>query len=246
MSIRPLPWLLSPPRQTVGHSPGPLRRPTSATSAAVLRLAPALHQGSRHSTQGTISFSALSSIAWRGDADLRRSRLVASPRALHGRYDYSPIHLRPAATWPGGKALAVYVAINVECFVSPAGLGPSLQPFLEPPNSEHQKTAWRDYGLRVGFWRLLDLLDEYRLPPCHLLNAYVCDFFPEIADAIRARGEEVVAHGRTNAEAQGGLWEAQELALIRESTDRLEDAFGTRPLGWMTPCASLSRVTWIS
>ncbi len=103
--------------------------------------------------------------------------------------------------------------------------------------------AWRDYGNRVGVWRLYDLLDELQLPACHLVNSAIFDYCPQIAGPIKSRGDEVIGHGRTNAERQGHLWEEDEARLIAEARDRVASFMGVAPQGWMGPWMSQSRVT---
>ena len=79
----------------------------------------------------------------------------------HTRYAYSPIVERKDYNWPGGKRLAFYVALNIEHFAFGAGLG------MDPVRSGQQTTrnfAWRDYGNRIGNWRLFEILDELKLP----------------------------------------------------------------------------------
>ncbi len=159
----------------------------------------------------------------------------------HGRYDYSPIFERPNYDWPGGKRLAFYVALNVENFTFGGGLGHTPTALGPPP--DQRNFAWRDYGLRVGIWRIFDLMDELGLPMCHLLNSSVCEKFPHIVARIRQRGDEVVGHGRTNSERQTDMDEATERALIRESTAVLAQHFGTPPGGWMGPWIAETGVT---
>ena len=151
----------------------------------------------------------------------------------HDRYDYSPITERADYSWPDGRRLAFYVALNVEhfSFGGPMGHTPTV---LGPP-PDPRNFAWRDYGLRVGIWRIFDLMDELGLPLCHLLNSTVCESQPQIIDRIRKRGDEVVGHGRTNSERQSDMDEAGEKALIEEATSTLTSAFGRRPQGWMGP-----------
>ena len=79
----------------------------------------------------------------------------------HGRYDYSPINERPTYAWPNGKRLAVYVALNVEVFPFGEGMGPDLN--MRQPEPDIPNFTWRDWGNRVGIWRLLDLFDELGL-----------------------------------------------------------------------------------
>src|SRR5688572_17140090 len=135
----------------------------------------------------------------------------------HNRYDYSPIIERPDFNWPGGKRLAFYLALNVEDFAFGGTMGHTPTSLGPPPDPRNY--AWREYGLRVGIWRIFDLVDELGLPLCHLINSTVYDRCPQIVARIKARGDEIVGHGRTNSERQGDLDEAGEADLIREATD---------------------------
>jgi allantoinase len=159
----------------------------------------------------------------------------------HGRYDYSAITKRPDYSWPEGKRLAIYFALNIEHFAFGAGVGHALSNELPPPDS--RTFAWRDYGNRVGVWRLYDLLEEYGLPACHLVNTAVFDYCPEVIEPIVARGDEIIGHGRTNAERQGQWWEADEARMIAEVRDTMLEKTGRAPRGWMGPWMSQSRVT---
>ncbi|MDP6174632.1 MAG: polysaccharide deacetylase family protein [Rhodospirillales bacterium] len=159
----------------------------------------------------------------------------------HDRYDYSPITERPDYSWPDGKRLAVHIALNIEHFAFDGTMGHTPTELGPPPDPRNY--AWREYGLRVGIWRIFDLLDELKLPACHLTNSTIYDFAPQIMDRARARGDEVVGHGRTNSERQGDLAEEAEAALIREATEYIEKHEGARPKGWMSPWISESAVT---
>ena len=159
----------------------------------------------------------------------------------HNRYDYSSIEKRPDFDWPGGKRLAFYVALNVEQFAFLAGRG--ADPTQRGGPQTQRNYAWRDYGLRVGIWRIFRMLDELQLPATILLNSLICDTVPDIVEWIKRRGDDVCAHGRSNAEALGGLWEHDEATVIAEATETLTRHFGQRPTGWMGPGAAESRVT---
>jgi allantoinase len=159
----------------------------------------------------------------------------------HGRYCYSSIPDRPVYDWPGGKRLAFYVAINVEHFHFGEGLGHT--PSYSTPQPDVRNFAWRDYGLRVGIWRIFDLLDELELPACLLVNTAVYGHAPKIIERARIRGDEIVAHGRTNSERQGDLDEDAEHALIAETTSMIARYEGNPPQGWLGPWISESAVT---
>jgi peptidoglycan/xylan/chitin deacetylase (PgdA/CDA1 family) len=157
------------------------------------------------------------------------------------RYGFSAIADRPVYDWPGGARLAFYLALNVEQFAW--GKGSGHAPHNWSNGADPRIFAWRDYGLRVGFWNIMEVLDEVGLGCCHLVNSAVCDSFPPVVERIVARGEEVVAHGRTNAERPGDYWEEDERRVIREVADTIERRHGSRPYGWMGPWISESAVT---
>lgn len=156
----------------------------------------------------------------------------------HDRYDYTAISQRADYTWPQNRRLAVYFALNLEHFAFGEGLGAQLVPGgLEPDVLNY---AWRDYGNRVGVWRLLDLFNQFNLPLAALVNAEMYDYCPEVMAAFRDRGDEIIAHGRTNSELQGDLAEAEEQALIAETTQTITQTEGVAPQGWLGPWISQS------
>ena len=159
----------------------------------------------------------------------------------HNRFDYSPLPKRPQYSWPHGKRLAMYVALNVETF----GFGMEIGPVLgnPMPMPDQRNWSWREYGNRVGFWRLLELFDELKLPAAHLANSYLYDTHPDVMEAIRKRGDEFVGHGRTNSEKPGARPEEDEKALIEEATSAVAKHEGRPPRGWMTPLMMPSKVT---
>ena len=159
----------------------------------------------------------------------------------HDRYDYSALPSRPDYSWPGGKRLAVCICNNIEQFAFLSGLGSDATQAGAPQSTRNY--AWRDYGNRVGQWYLFDLLDEMGVPASHNVNSTVLDACPEIVERIRVRGDEVIGHGRTNAERQDGLSEAEEARLIEEASAGIADHFGARPAGWLGPYLAQSPVT---
>ena len=159
----------------------------------------------------------------------------------HGRFEYSPLPQRPDYSWLGNKRLAMYVALNIETFGFGMEVGPVLGNALPMP--DQRAYSWREYGNRIGFWRLLELFDELKLPAAHLVNSYLYDTHPAIIEAIRKRGDELVGHGRTNSEKPGILKEADEKTLITEATAAITRYEGRAPAGWMTPMMMQSTVT---
>jgi allantoinase len=159
----------------------------------------------------------------------------------HGRYAYAPIVGRPDYHWPERRRLAVYIGYNLEHFSFGEGLGARLGP--ASPEPDVLNYSWRDYGNRVGAWRCLDLFDRLRLPLAVLANTAMYDYCPELMSAHRARGDEIVGHGRTNSERQGCLPEDEERMLIAECTARITKEEGKPPRGWLSPWISESAVT---
>ncbi len=159
----------------------------------------------------------------------------------HERFGYSALPERRDYSWPGGKRLAMYVAVNVETFGFGMEIGTVLGSALPMP--DHRNWSWREYGNRIGIWRLLDLFDELKLPAAHLVNSYLYDTHPEVCEAIRKRGDEFVGHGRTNSERPGARPEEEERALIAEATQAIARHEGKPPSGWMTPLMAQSKVS---
>lgn len=165
----------------------------------------------------------------------------APPLPHHGRFAYRAITDRPDWRWPGGAGLAVYIGLNLEHFAFGEGLGAELAP--GGPQPDVLNYAWRDYGNRVGIWRMIELFDQLKLPCTALVNATIYDHCPEVVVALRTRGDEIAGHGRTNSERQGTLPEAEERRLIAETTAVITEAEGKPPVGWLGPWISQSAAT---
>jgi peptidoglycan/xylan/chitin deacetylase (PgdA/CDA1 family) len=159
----------------------------------------------------------------------------------HGRFTYRPITRRADYRWPGGAGLAVYLGFNVEHFAFGEGLGAAIGPATPQPDVLNY--SWREYGNRVGAWRCLDLFDELGLPTGALINTALYDHCPELVAALVARGDELIGHGHSNAERQGGLDEAAERALLLACRNRIQRASGQTPAGWLSPWISESLKT---
>ena len=162
-----------------------------------------------------------------------------NPTRHHGRYPYSAIAERSVYDWPGGKRLAVYIGLNLEWFSFGEGHGAELAPAAHQPDVLNY--AWRDYGNRVGVFRLAHLFATLNMPVSLLVNA---DMYAHAPQAIAAfPGADIVGHGRSNSERQGTLSESDERTLIAETTAAIEKHSGTRPRGWLGPWISQSHVT---
>ena len=157
---------------------------------------------------------------------------------------YSPIVDRAPLRWPGGARVAVWPMLAVEHFVWGTP-GTAIQPLL----TEHPEVAnwaWRDYGNRVGVWRLFDLFDELEVPLTVCLSAEACERYPRIIDAIKAHPTwAILPHGLNNSTAgHRGLARDAERRLIEQTRTAMTQAFGTSPLGFMVPNWSMTEDTF--
>jgi allantoinase len=151
----------------------------------------------------------------------------------HGRYPATPITARAQGHWPNGRGLAVYIALNLEHYAWGEGLVEDLVPGIPAPDVLNN--SWREYGNRVGAWRLHTLLQGLQLPVTLLINSALYGACPELITAFRASGAEIASHGRTNSEHQAGLTEADECALIEHVTATIARHEGAPPAGWLSP-----------
>jgi peptidoglycan/xylan/chitin deacetylase (PgdA/CDA1 family) len=160
------------------------------------------------------------------------------------RYDWSPIVTRAPLRWPHGKRLAVVVTMNCEHWDlvkdsrEPyyAG-GPPMLPDPLPGNvADFPNFTWREYGQRVGVWRLFRLFEEAGVPLSCTINAKTALERPEIVDHAKARGWELVAHNYEQGEllTRHAFDEAKEREVIRATLDVYERAVGRKARGWLS------------
>ena len=160
------------------------------------------------------------------------------------RYDYAPIGRRRPLKFPKGKRIAVIPYLNVQHF--PADR-PEMVHALVPATANFQpdilNTTWRDYGMRVGIWRLFEVLERHQLRASALLNLEVCNEYPAVVEEGNRRGWEWLASSHHGSSYLNGMAEPDERALVKAVLDGLEKGTGKRPRGWLTPCFSESTNT---
>ncbi len=157
----------------------------------------------------------------------------APAQSAHQRYQSSAIKDRPVYDWPNKKRLAVHFCLNVEYFHYGTGLGNDYAVAQPQPNV--RSYAWKDYGNRVGAYRLLELAEQFDFNYALLVNSDLYKFYPELIANFSARGDEIVGHGRTNSERQIDMDYAQEAACIKEVVDTIRQHEGKPPTGWLAP-----------
>jgi allantoinase len=160
----------------------------------------------------------------------------------HDIYKWSALKDRKPVSWPGGAKVAVWVCVSLEYFP----LTPSDTPFRAPG---HMQTAYpdyrhytaREYGTRIGFFRLLDAFAKAGVSVSVATNSAIADRYPSIIADIVSAGHEIIAHSTDmNGTIASGLPEADERALVTTSLDTLERMSGTRPTGWLSIARSQS------
>jgi peptidoglycan/xylan/chitin deacetylase (PgdA/CDA1 family) len=149
-------------------------------------------------------------------------------------YDYSPITTRPQLALPGGRRLAVWIGLNIEhyAFGKPAL---SLAPFTAELVPDPLNYGWRDYGPRVGVWRLMKLLDQHEIRASAIVNTDVFERYPQIIEAGRDRGWAFLGHGRSNSQWHVGMEPGEERKTLEEIVAAFKQATGQRPRGWLGP-----------
>jgi hypothetical protein len=160
----------------------------------------------------------------------------------HDAYPWTSLFNRSPIAWPGGKRVATMLFVSLEWFP----ITPGDKPFRAPG---HMQTAYpdyrhytaREYGTRVGFYRLLDAFAKVGAKATIAVNAAIAERYPSVVRDIVDAGHEIVAHSTDmNGTIATGLAEAEERSLIASSLDTLERVSGVRPQGWHSIARSQS------
>jgi peptidoglycan/xylan/chitin deacetylase (PgdA/CDA1 family) len=153
----------------------------------------------------------------------------------YGPFPYSPINRRPAFALPGGARVALWVITNIEFFpldrAMPGDANERPKGAEGTPMVRHW--AQRDYGNRVGVFRLMDVLSRRGIRSTVALNSDVCDYHPEIIEDCLKLGWEFMGHNRTNVERLNEVPPEKERELIGHCLERIARATGRRPAGWL-------------
>ncbi len=157
---------------------------------------------------------------------------------LLNRFDYSALPERPRWRWPNGARLALWVAPNIEHYEYLPEKIRVRDPWPRLPHPDILGYGLRDYGNRVGVWRLMELFDQFKIRATVSLSMSVLDMYPEIADAMQKRSWEFMAHGLYNTRYHWGLPEADERAAIEECQAIHRRVAGSELKGWFSPAAS--------
>lgn len=154
-----------------------------------------------------------------------------------GRYEYLPLIDRPQIRWPQQARLAFWVAPNIEFYEidPPDGQG---RPLWLRPHPDVLNYSLRDYGNRVGVWRVMDALDRFGVRASVSLNAAMCDHMPEVVAACVERQWELFSHGIYNTRLISGMTEDEVRRVIGDSVETIRLHSGRDVTGWLAPAIS--------
>ena len=155
----------------------------------------------------------------------------------HARFDYSPIVDRKPWRLPNGARVAVWVIPNIEHFLfdRPSTSVTAATVGLVPDVLNY---SWRDYGVRAGIWRLMDVMAKHDVKGTVALNSDVCERYPQIIAAGRKLDWEWMGHGENNSSLLTKLGEDEERTIIARVLGTIAQACGARPRGWLGPALS--------
>jgi allantoinase len=149
--------------------------------------------------------------------------------------DRAPIH------WPGEAPVACMIVVPLEFHM----LNPQGKPFKHPgamvtpyPDLRHYTT--RDYGNRVGVFRILAELKAAGLKATFPINAVLLPRVRPLIDAVLSDGHEIAAYGVDTDHIQwAGLDAGVERRWVEETRTAFDKA-GLKPRTWMSPARQQS------
>lgn len=163
----------------------------------------------------------------------------------HDRYPYRILPRTRPVQWPGGARIALWVAVHVGHFPMDMPLKPFIAPGgMERPYPSFWDYTQRDYGNRIGIYRLMRAMAARGVPGTALISAALAREYPVLMDDIAAAGWEPACAGLDMGHLHhGGVAEAEERAWIAEATALLRGRFGGALRGWHSPAHSESHRT---
>jgi allantoinase len=159
----------------------------------------------------------------------------------HEHYDWLPIIKRGVLRWPDNARVALCVIVNLEHmeWSPPEGSYqlPTLSGGLDPrPFPDYARLSHREYGHRVGIFRVLDVLERHRIKATVAMDVFTAENYPYLVRHCRQRGCEIIAHGMSVSRMiTGKMSEQEERHYIQEGMERLRRATGAAPVGWLGP-----------
>jgi len=151
-------------------------------------------------------------------------------------YDYSPIIDREPLKLPNGARVAVVPFINIEHFPEDIP-GTALVPGTATFSPDPLNYGWRDYGNRVGLWRMMDIMDPLGMRGTVCLNSDIIREYPRIIEEGQKRNWAWIGHGINNAPANflSGIEQDREKEIIGSVLMDMERTLGKKTKGWLGP-----------
>ncbi len=159
------------------------------------------------------------------------------------RVQYLPITDRPRIRWPHDARVALWIAPNVEHYEFLPPRDPQRNTWTRSPHPDVQGYSYRDYGNRVGFWRMADVLDRFGVVATASTNLAVFDHYPEVGAAMVERGWEIMSHGIYNTRYISSIDETAERAFYIECIEALRSHTGQQLRGMLGPAVSNTAAT---
>ena len=155
----------------------------------------------------------------------------------HDRYDWSDMFERKPIQWPNGARIALSIVSHVQHFPLDMPAKPFKAPgALSMPYPDFRYFTNRDYGNRVGIFRVLTLLKEMGLTSSFAINGIIASRYPAVVKAVVDGGHEVVAHGLDMGKVHhSGLTIDEENAIVAETLRLLREGSGQAVEGWLSP-----------
>lgn len=158
--------------------------------------------------------------------------------------EYQPIIERPPFRWPHDASLALIVAVNVEHYEFLPPHNPYKNPYPGvPAHPDNVGYSYRDYGNRVGLWRMLEVLDRFPIQVTTSLNVETLNLFPQIRDAIVERRWSLMSHGTYNTRLLYGMAEDDERRLHAYTMETAQRLVGRPIRGLLGPSFTASANT---
>ncbi len=165
---------------------------------------------------------------------------MSEPWRTRDRIPFWTPATRPRMAWPGGARVAVWVVPNLEYYEYAPPRYDFRDQFSRIRHPDTMQWGYRDYGNRVGIWRLAEAFADYPIRVTASTNLAIFEHYPEIAALVRERGWEVMSHGLYNTRYLGRSTEAEERAGFALEGEICARHTGTRPAGLLGPCVTNS------
>ena len=159
------------------------------------------------------------------------------------RVRYLPITDRPRIRWPNDARVALWIAPNVEHYEFLPPRDPQRNTWTRSPHPDVQGYGYRDYGNRVGFWRMAEVLDQFGIVATASTNLAVFDHSPEVGAAMVERGWEIMSHGIYNTRYISSIDQTAERAFYIECIEALRSHTGQQLRGMLGPAVSNTAAT---